>query len=247
MSSSISPKPLGEPGDCPRDRQFEVDVLEPLPARNVGCLRKLWLASRRLDVLWYQLQKPDIAVVQQFVNCALRDVEQVQILATVVVTAERTLRVLDALRRIECTLRHWRRTWKIPGGEFPLVVSGGQQVRALSRILAKLQRLANIICLLIAEIFQLAMFVLDIRESLTWNEQNRRERVGHMIVDIARLCEHAVLMRESLRGEQERVDWWLKRLGSPLRAERLYCILGQIDRFGQSRQTGACARAATRF
>ena len=75
------------------------------------------------------------------------------------------------------------------------------------------------------------MYLVDVRESLTWNEQNRKERVRHMVVDIARLCQHASLIRESLRGEQELVDWWLVKIGSPLRAERLYFILNQVDQF----------------
>lgn len=231
MSHSIPPRPASTPAFAPRESPVANGCSPPTWQVSRGHFHKVWSVTRKLDHLWYQLQRPDIAALQQFVNCALQDNEQVQVIATIVVTAERTLRVLDALKRIESTLRHVRRTWNLPSADSYPMLAPCEKAHLLQRMLAKVRRLAKIYWLLIVEIFQLGMYLLDIREALTWNEQNRKERVRHMIIDIARLCESASTIRESLRGEKERADWWLAKIGSPLRADRLYFILNQVDQF----------------
>ena len=134
-------------------RHSKTDFSLPASSPGLGNLYKVWSATGKLDNLWYQLQRPDIAALQQFVNHALQDMEQIQVIATVVVTAERILRALDTLKRIECPLRHLRRTWNVPGADFYSGFSYCEQTNVLQRMCAKVYRLTKICWLLLGRFF----------------------------------------------------------------------------------------------
>ncbi len=152
-----------------------------------------------------------------------------QFVATLVVVAERSLKAVECMQHLECTLAHMRSAWAMPASEFPHPYGEGKTLASLRE---KMRRLARLCCLLAKESFQLAMTLLDTREAFAWDENRRRERVGHFIVDITRLCKNTEYARVLLRGESNRLDRCLKRMGSPFRAQQFLHLLDTLGQLG---------------
>lgn len=203
------------------------DVRGAFAPKPIGRLRWLWSATRRVDRIWYQLQNPYVAAAQQFVHRAFEDNEHIQLVATLIVAAERCLKAVHCLQRLECSFATFRRVWAIPSSEFPNFTRR-KGVRYGLR--AKVRRLAVLCVQMALECLQLAMTLLDAREAFAWDERRRRERVGHFVVDIARLCENIDFTCITLRGESDRLDRCFKRIGSPFRAQQFLYLLDRFDR-----------------
>lgn len=192
--------------------------------------RTFWTATGQIDSVWYQLRNPAIGGLQQLVNCAAKESELLQMCGTLALLAERSLRALRCSKNIRCSLENLRSYWSIPLADFPPLNSWTHpEVSTFARCRQKVLKIASVLCLIVKNCFVLAMTLVDMRQTMTWDEQQRKDRARNLIVDIARLCESIRNSRQELRGEQESLNRHLQRIKAPFVAKDLISLFDHID------------------